>query len=153
MIRKTIIFATVALAFAGQAEAFEIRRGNTYSVIPKDYNFKMEDALLHVVRAVPNYTDGYGARSRASKKVVCGYTSLQINADDYRSFFRRLFNPRSRAVYERSYECQTVYTPETVGRSFHGYNVTFRGRDGQLYQRWQPNRPGPMVRIRNWQNP
>ena len=52
MIKKTIIFATVALAIAGQAEAFEIRRGYTYSVIPKNHNFKIEDALLHVVSEV-----------------------------------------------------------------------------------------------------
>jgi hypothetical protein len=126
MMKKTILFATVALAIAGQAEAFETRRGNTYSVIPKDHNFKMEDALLHVVRAVPNYTDGYGARSRASKKVVCGYTSRQINAEDYRGLFRRLFNPRSRAVYERSYECQTVYTPETAKKVLKEVMVSYK---------------------------
>lgn len=161
MIKRTVLLATVALAFAGQAEAFNPNRGNTYSVVPKDYNFKMESALLPVVRSVPNYTDGHGnlnftgpvPKPGANSTVKCGYTTRQVNADDYRGFFRRLINPRSRAVYEKSYECQTVYTQETIGRPFHGYNVTFRGRDGRLYQIWQPNRPGPMIRIKNWQNP
>ena len=62
MIKKTLMTANIALAFVGQAEAFNPNRGNTYSVVPNDYNFKTEDALLPVVNAVPNYTDGYGSR-------------------------------------------------------------------------------------------